>query len=162
MASQSRFFTNFISGRRFLFFLVAAAMNRIPSTFCSFRRNSGVSSSVSVAFSTVATTVSNISVWLASSCDEVVIVVKLLGCLNVLRGDIFSIASVFFISGLVPSLLIMKPNHSTCLHAKLDLSNEIARFSSSSFVTTVWSFCRCVSIVPLVTIRISSRYYCNL
>ena len=74
MASQARFFTKFISGRRFLSFLVAAAMNGTPSTFWSFRRNSGVSSSVSVAFSTVATKVSIISLWLASSCDKVVIV----------------------------------------------------------------------------------------
>ena len=49
-------------------------MNEIPSTFCSLRRNKGVSSSVSVAYSTVATTVSIISGWLASSCSEVVIV----------------------------------------------------------------------------------------
>ena len=73
MASESRFFTKFISERRFLSFLVAAATNGIPITFWSFRRNSGVSSSVLVAFSTVATTVSIISLWLASSCDEVVI-----------------------------------------------------------------------------------------
>ena len=53
---------------------MVAALNGIPSTFCSFRRNRGVSSSVSVAFSTVATTVSIISAWLVSSCDEVVIV----------------------------------------------------------------------------------------
>ena len=74
MASQSRFFTKLISGRRFHSFLVAAAMNGTPSTRWSFRRNSGVSSSVLVAFSTVATTLSIISLWLASSCDEVVIV----------------------------------------------------------------------------------------
>ena len=49
-------------------------MNGIPSTFCSLRRNKGVSSSVLVAFSTVATMVSIISVWLASTCNEVVIV----------------------------------------------------------------------------------------
>ena len=74
MASQSRFFIKFISGRRFLSFFVAAAMNGIPSTFWSFRRNSGMSSSVSVAFFLVATTVSIFLLWLASSCDEVVIV----------------------------------------------------------------------------------------
>ena len=74
MASQSRFCTKLISGRRLRSFLVAAAMNGTPSIRWSFRRNSGVSSSVSVAFSTVATTLSIISLWLASSCDEVVIV----------------------------------------------------------------------------------------
>ena len=61
MASQSRFFTKLIRGRRFRSFLVAAAMNGTPSTRWSFRRNSGVSSSVSVAFSTVATTLFIIS-----------------------------------------------------------------------------------------------------
>ena len=74
MASQSRFFTKLISGRKFRSFLVAAAMNGTLSTRWSFRRNSGVSSSISVAFSTVDNTLSIISLWLASSCDEVVIV----------------------------------------------------------------------------------------
>ena len=74
MASQSHFFTKLIKGCRFRSFLVAAAMNRTPSTRWIFRRNSGVSSSVSVAFSTAATTLSIISLWLSSSCDEVVIV----------------------------------------------------------------------------------------
>ena len=83
---------------------------------------------------------------------------KLLGCSNVFRGDNFSIASVFSISGLVPSLLIVKPNHSTCLHANLHLSNKIARVSSSSFFSTVCKVWRYVSIVPFVKIRISSRY----
>ena len=55
-------------------FFVAAAMKRTPSTRWSFRRNSGVSSSVSVAFSTVAITPSIISLWLASCCDKIVIV----------------------------------------------------------------------------------------
>ena len=49
-------------------------MNGTPKTLWSFRRNSGVSSSVSVAFSAVATTVFIILLWLTSSCDEVVIV----------------------------------------------------------------------------------------
>ena len=83
---------------------------------------------------------------------------KLLSSLKVLGSDHFSIASVFSVSGLVPSLLMSKSNHSTCLQANLHLSREIARFSSSSFVSTVWSFWRCVSMVPFVTIRISSRY----
>ena len=45
MASQSRFLTRFISGRKFRFLFV---MKWTPSTFCSFRRKSGVSSSNSV------------------------------------------------------------------------------------------------------------------
>ena len=45
-------------------------MKRTPSTFCSFRQNSGVSSSdyVFVLWSTVAMIHSVISLWLASSC----------------------------------------------------------------------------------------------
>ena len=45
---QSRVLTKLMSGLRFLCFLVAAAMSFIPRTFCSFLRNSGVSSSASV------------------------------------------------------------------------------------------------------------------
>ena len=37
--------------------------------------------------------------------------IKLFSCLKLLGGDSFLIASVFFISGLVPSLLMLKPNH---------------------------------------------------
>ena len=65
---------------------------------------------------------------------------KLLSCLKVLGGDNFSIASVFFINRLFPSLLMLKPNHLSCLHANLHFSREIARFSPSSFVSTVWNF----------------------
>ena len=94
----------------------------------------------------------SVGIYLVSCCIEPM---KLLSCLKVMGGDNLSIASVFFISGLVPSLLMLKPNHSTCLHANLHLSIEIARFSTSSFASPVYSFWRCVSMVPFVTIRIS-------
>ena len=72
MASQSLFLTEFIRGRRFLSFFVAAAMNRTPSTRCSFHRKSGVSCSDSAGFvfvpsSVVATSPSVMRWWLASS-----------------------------------------------------------------------------------------------
>ena len=73
---------------------------------------------------------------------------KIFNCLKVFGGDSFSIASVFLIRGFVPSLLMLKPNHSTCLHANLHLSNDIAIFSSSSFVRTDSNFCRCSSSDP--------------
>ena len=73
-------------------------------------------------------------------------------------GDSFSIASVFLMSGLFPSLLMAYPNYSTCLHADSHVSNDTARFSASSFSKTVCSFCRCNSIDPFVTINMSSRY----
>ena len=69
MASQFRFLKTFVSVRKFWSFLVVAAMKRTPSTFCSFRRNSGVpsSDSVFVLWSIVAKIPSVIMLWLASS-----------------------------------------------------------------------------------------------
>ena len=59
-----------MSGLRFLSFLVAAAINVNPRSFCNLCRNSGVSSfiSVIVVWFTVATIPSVISWWLVSSC----------------------------------------------------------------------------------------------
>ena len=57
MASQSLFLTKVIRGHRFLSFFVAAAMNRTPSTRCSFRRKSGVSCSDSAGFVFVSSSV---------------------------------------------------------------------------------------------------------
>ena len=59
----------------------------------------------------------------------------------VFGGDSFSMASVFLIRDFVPSLLMLNPNHSTCLHANIHLYNDIARFSSSSFFRTDCNFC---------------------
>ena len=81
--------------------------------------------------------------------------IKLFNSLKVFGGDSFLIASVFLIRGFVPSLLMLKPNHSTCLNANLHLSNDIARFSSSSFVRTDCYFCRCSSSDPFFKINIS-------
>ena len=53
---------------------------------------------------------------------------KLFSCLKVLGGDNFSIASVFSIGGLVPSLLMLKPSHSTCLHANLYFLGKLRDF----------------------------------
>ena len=66
---------------------------------------------------------------------------KLFNCLNVFGAESFSIASVFLISGVVPSLLMLNPNHSICLQANLLFSSEIARFSSSNLSKTAFSFC---------------------
>ena len=60
--------------------------------------------------------------------------------LKVFGGDSFSIATVFLMRGFVPSLLKLNPNHLTCLHAILHLSNDIARFFSSSFPGLIVSF----------------------
>ena len=78
--------------------------------------------------------------------------------IKIFGGDNFSIASVFFMIGLISSLLIMYLNYSTCLHANLHLSRDIARFSTSSFVRTVCNFCLCNSSGPFVIINMSSRY----
>ena len=75
----------------------------------------------------------------------------------VFGGDSFSMASVFLIKGFVPSLLMLNPNHSTCLSAMIHLSNDIKRFSSSSFFRTDCNFCLCRSKDPFVTINISSK-----
>ena len=83
---------------------------------------------------------------------------KLFHCLKVFGGDSISVASVFLKRGFVPSLLMLNTNHLTCLHKNLNLSNDIARFSSSNFVRTACNFCRCSSTDPFVTINISSRY----
>ena len=53
---------------------------------------------------------------------------------------------------------MLNPSHSTCLHANLHLSNEIARFSSSSFFRTDCNFCLCSSNNTFVTFNISSKY----
>ena len=82
---------------------------------------------------------------------------KVLGYLKVFGGVNLSIASVFFISGLVRSLVILYPNHSTYSHANLNLSRDIARFSLSKFFRTVCGFSLLVSGDPFVFINMSSR-----
>ena len=64
-----------MSGLKFPSFLVAAARNFTPSTFCSFWRNSGVfaSDSVIVFWLIVATNLSVIMWWLTSSCVLVIV-----------------------------------------------------------------------------------------
>ena len=83
--------------------------------------------------------------------------IKLLKCLKVFGEDNFLMASVPLTSGFVPSLLTVDLSHSTCLHANLHLSNDIARFSSSNFFRTDCNFCLCTSNDHFVTIRISSK-----
>ena len=80
---------------------------------------------------------------------------KPFNCLKVFGGESFLIASVFIINGVVLSLFIVYPTHSTCLQANLLLSNDMARFSRFRIVC---SFCLCISIDPLVTISMSSKY----
>ena len=145
MASQSRFFTKFISGRRFLFFLVAAAMNGTPTTFWSFQRKSGVSSSVLVTLSTVTTTVSIISLWLTSSCDEVVIVGgSTLGVVSSCKHTLGSTRLThisFSTRGSFPVLLFV------CV-AVVDL---VVRLSTSVFIVVcVAMFDRAVSVWGLI------------
>ena len=55
-----------------------------------------------------------------------------LSCLNVFGGESFSIASVFRIKDVVPSLFIVYPSHSTCLQANYYLSNDMTIFSPSN------------------------------
>ena len=64
-----------------------------------------------------------------------------------LGGDSFSIASVFLMSGLFPSLLMAFPNYSTCLQADSHVSNDTARFSASSFSKTVGSFFDVIQLI---------------
>ena len=66
--------------------------------------------------------------------------IKLFSCLKKLGGDSFSMASVFLTRSFVPSLLMLNPNHSTFLHANLDLSQDIASFSTSCFLRTDCKF----------------------
>ena len=68
--------------------------------------------------------------------------IKLYICLNSVCGAYFSFASVFLISGLTPSLSMIYPSHSFCIHANLRFSSEIAKISSSTLFKTVFSvFC---------------------
>ena len=75
--SQSHFLTKLSSGRIFVSSLVAAAMNFTPKTFCNLSLKSDVSSFISVwvSCSSVATSPSVISSWLASSCVWWVVIV---------------------------------------------------------------------------------------
>ena len=58
----------------------------------------------------------NFGIYLVRWCIDPI---KRLSCLKVFGGESFSIASVFLIKGVAPSLLIVFPSHSTCLHANL-------------------------------------------
>ena len=80
--------------------------------------------------------------------------IKLFNCLKVFGNDSLH----FLLRGFVSSLFLLNPNHSTCVHANLHLSNQIARFSLSNFVRTACYFCRCNTTDHFVTINISSNY----
>ena len=73
-------------------------------------------------------------------------------------GQFSLLLQFFLVSGVVPSLLMLNPNHSICLQANIHFSSEIARFSSSSLSKTAFSSCWCNSVNPIVTISISSKH----
>ena len=59
--------------------------------------------------------------------------IKLFNCLKVFGAESFSTASVFSMRGVVPSLVMLNPNHSICLQANLHFSRDISRYSASFF-----------------------------
>ena len=82
--------------------------------------------------------------------------IKLFSCLNAFGGESFSIASIFLINGVVPSLFIVYPSASACLKANLHLSNDMARFSASIFPESFVVFVCVYQLTP------SSRSICRL
>ena len=71
--------------------------------------------------------------------------------------DNFLIASVLFDNGVMSVWVMMCPSHSFITFAKWHFARLIRRFSWSNFIKHFRTRSRCCSILPLLTIKISSR-----
>ena len=72
-------------------------------------------------------------------CRWCILPISDLSCFNVFCGSIFVIVFVLRVVGIIPSGLILCPNHVICLTANLALCRIFAKFSWSSLFSTLFS-----------------------